>query len=200
LFCTPLTRYDDDCDCGFSGVEGVFIHPFNDPRVMAGNGTIGLEIVEDLPEVATILIPFGGGGLSCGIASAVRALKPGVRIYAAEPETAAPVAAAFAAGAPLEIAHQTSFIDGSGAPTVKPEMWPLVQRLLDGARVVPLAEVAAAVRLLLERNRVLAEGAGALPVAAALREPASSGPIVCIISGGNLDVAKLGAILRGEVP
>jgi threonine dehydratase len=184
----------------FPGVDGVFIHPFDDMRVMAGNGTIGLEIVEDLPDVATILIPFGGGGLSCGIASAVRALKPDVRIYAAESETSAPVAAAFAAGEPVEIAHQPTFIDGSGAPTVKPEMWPLVRRLLDGARVVPLAQVAAAVRLLLERNRVLAEGAGALPVAAALRESAGAGPIVCVVSGGNLDTSKLGAILRGEVP
>jgi threonine dehydratase len=184
----------------FPGMEGVFIHPFNDPRVMAGNGTIGLEIVEDLPEVATILIPFGGGGLSCGIASAVRALQPGVRIYAAEAESSAPVAAAFAAGAPIEITHTPSFIDGSGAPTVKPEMWPLVRHLLDGSRVVPLAEVAAAVRLLLERNRVLAEGAGALPVAAALSGRAGDGTTVCVVSGGNLDTAKLGAILRGEVP
>jgi threonine dehydratase len=184
----------------YPGVEGVFIHPFNDPRVMAGNGTIGLEILEDLPDVETILIPFGGGGLSCGIASAVRALKPGVRIYAAEAETSAPVAAAFAADAPVTIAHLATFIDGSGAPAVKPEMWPLVRDLLDGARVVPLAAVAAAVRLLLERNRVLAEGAGALPVAAALREPAGGGPIVCVVSGGNLDTAKLATILRGEVP
>jgi threonine dehydratase len=184
----------------YPGVEGVFIHPFNDPRMMAGNGTIGLEIFDDLPDVATILIPFGGGGLSCGIASAVRALKPGVRIYAAEAETSAPVAAAFAAGAPVDIPYTATFIDGSGGPTVKPEMWPLVSRLLDGARVVPLAAVAAAVRLLLERNRVLAEGAGALPVAAALSEPAGGGPIVCIVSGGNLDTAKLTAILRGEVP
>ena len=182
------------------GVEGLFVHPVQDPGVMAGNGTIGLEILEDLPGVATLLIPFGGGGLSCGIASAVRARKPDVRIFAAEAETSAPVAAAFAAGAPVAIAHTPSFIDGSGAPTVKPEMWPLVRRLLDGSRVVPLAEVAAAVRLLLERNRVLAEGAGALPVAAALREPAASGPIVCVVSGGNLDAAKLSRILHGDVP
>jgi threonine dehydratase len=184
----------------YPGVEGVFIHPFSDPRMMAGNGTIGLEILDDLPDVATILIPFGGGGLSCGIASAVRALKPGVRIYAAEAETSAPVAAAFAAGAPVEIPYTATFIDGSGGPTVKPEMWPLVSRLLDGSRVVPLVAVVAAVRLLLERNRVLAEGAGALPVAAAVSEPAGGGPIVCVVSGGNLDTAKLGAILRGEVP
>jgi threonine dehydratase len=184
----------------YPGVEGVFIHPFDDPRVMAGNGTIGLEIVEDLPDVATVLIPFGGGGLSCGIASAVRALKPEVRIYAAEADTSAPVAAAFAAGAPVETSHTPSFIDGSGAPTVKPEMWPLVRHLLDGSRVVPLSEAAAAVRLLLERNRVLAEGAGALPVAAALSGQAGDGPIVCVVSGGNLDGVKLGTILRGEVP
>jgi threonine dehydratase len=184
----------------YPGVEGVFIHPFSDPRMMAGNGTIGLEILDDLPEVETILIPFGGGGLSCGIASAVRALKPSVRIYAAEAETSAPVSAAFAASAPVDIPYTATFIDGSGGPTVKPEMWPLVSRLLDGAQVVPLASVAAAVRLLLERNRVLAEGAGALPVAAALSGQAGGGKIVCVVSGGNLDTTKLGAILRDEVP
>jgi threonine dehydratase len=184
----------------YPGMSGLFIHPFGDPAVMAGNGTIGAEILEDLPDVDAIVIPFGGGGLSTGIASAVRALKPDTRIYAAEVETAAPLAAALAAGAPEQVAYTPSFVDGIGSPSVVPEMWPLVSELLDGSLVVPLAEVAAAVRLLAERNRVVAEGAGATPVAAALAGKAGGGKVVCVVSGGNLDGAKLAKILLGEVP
>ena len=184
----------------YPGMEGFFVHPVSDPAVMAGNGTIGLEILEDLPDVDTIVIPYGGGGLSSGIASAVRALRPATRIYACEVETAAPLAPALAAGAPQQVTYTASFVDGIGGPAVLSDMWPLVSRLLDGSLVVPLAEVAAAVRLLVERNRVVTEGAGATPVAAALAGKAGAGKVVCIVSGGNLDSAKLAKILQGEIP
>jgi threonine dehydratase len=181
-------------------MEGTFIHPVSDPAVMAGNGTIGLEILEDLPEVDAILVPYGGGGLSCGIASAVKALRPATRVLACEVETAAPLSASLTAGEPRDVTYTASFVDGIGAPFVLPDMWPLVRRVLDGARVATLAEVAAAIRLLVERQRVVAEGAGATPVAVALAGRAGPGRVVCVVSGGNLDASRLVTILRGEVP
>ena len=184
----------------FRGMEGLFIHPVSDPAVIAGNGTIGLEILDDLPEVDAIVIPYGGGGLSTGIASAVRALRPVTRLYACEVETAAPLAASLAAGEPQRIDYRRSFVDGIGGPFVLEDMWPLVRRLLDGSLVVSIAEVAAAVRTLVERARVVAEGAGAAPVAAALAGRAGAGRIACVVSGGNLDAAKLAGILGGGVP
>src|SRR5207247_1604382 len=149
----------------YPGVDATFIHAFDDPAVMAGNGTIGLEILEDLPDVDAVVIPYGGGGLSCGIASALRALKPGVRVYAAEVDTAAPLAGSWTAGEPVEVTYTPSFVDGIGAPRVFPEMWALARQLLDGSLLVSLSEVATAIGLLAERNRVIAEGAGATPVA-----------------------------------
>ncbi len=184
----------------FDGLPGLFIHPVSDPAVMAGNGTIGLEIIEDLPDVDAVVIPYGGGGLSCGIASALRALKPGARIYACEVDTAAPLAASLAAGAPREVTYTPSFVDGIGAPFVLSEMWPLAQRLLDGSIVMTHGDVAQAIRLLAERNRVIAEGAGATPVAAAVAGRAGGGKIVCVVSGGNIDTAKLVTILQGGIP
>src|SRR5919201_6228394 len=184
----------------YPGMDGVFVHPFSDPAVMAGNGTIGLEIVEDLPDAAAVLIPYGGGGLSCGIASALRALAPACKVYACEVDTAAPLAASLAAGQPVEVDHTASFVDGIGAPAVFPEMFALARQLLDGALVVGLDDIAAAIRLLVECNRVVAEGAGAAPVAAALGGRAGTGKLVCVVSGGNLDTTKLQAILAGETP
>jgi threonine dehydratase len=183
------------------GIEGVFIHPVSDPNVIAGNGTIGLEILEDLPDVDAVLVPYGGGGLSCGIASAIRALRPGVKVLACEVETAAPLAASLAAGASRQVEYTPSFVDGVGAKGVLEEMWPLASRLLDGSCVVSLAETAAALRLLVERNRVVAEGAGATPVAAALAGKAGAAKkVVCVVSGGNIDSQKLATILMGGVP
>jgi len=150
------------------GVDGLFVHPVQDPGVMAGNGTIGLEILEDLPDPDAIVIPYGGGGLTTGIASAVKALRPGTRIVTAEPDTAAALAAALAAGHPADVDYRPSFVDGSGSRRVLDSMWPLVAPLVDDAVAVPVAEVAAAVRTLAERVRVIAEGAGALAPAAAL--------------------------------
>jgi len=184
----------------FDGVAGWFVHPVSDPGVIAGNGTIGLEILEDLSEVDTILVPFGGGGLSSGIAAAVRHLAPAVRVFAVEPETAAPLAASFAAGHPTSVDYRPTFIDGSGGKTVLDEMWPLARELLAGSYPVPIADVADAVRLLAERIRVIAEGAGALALAAARSGRPPGQRIVCIVSGGNLDPARLVAILEGRVP
>jgi len=184
----------------FEGMTGVFLHPFSDAGVMAGNGTIGLEIAEDLPEVDAVVIPYGGGGLACGIAAALRALRPRVKIYAAEVDTAAPLAASFAAGRPAAVDYVPSFVDGIGTPSVFPEMWELARRLLDGSIAVPLAGIAAATRLLVERNHVVAEGAGAAPVAAGLTGRAGSGTIVCVVSGGNIDTSTLTTILQGAIP
>lgn len=184
----------------FEGLSGYFIHPVADPMVMAGHGTIGLEILEELPEVDAIVIPYGGGGLSSGIASAIRALKPDTKIFACEVETAAPLSAALKAGRPESIDYKPSFVEGIGGKSVLPVMWPMVSRLLDGALVVSLAEIAEAIRLLIKNNCVVAEGAGAASLAAALSGQAGSGKIVCIISGGNIDAAKLAVILNGQIP
>ena len=180
------------------GMEGLFVHAFSDRDVMAGNGTIGLELLEDLPDVDAVVIPYGGGGLSCGIASALRALKPECRIYAGEVETAAPLAASLEAGEPVRVDWKHTFVDGIGAPEVFPEMFELARELLDGSVVVTVDEAAAAVRLLAERAHVVAEGAGAVPVAAALSGRAGVGTIACVVSGGNIDATVLAAILRGD--
>ncbi|MGA7669280.1 MAG: pyridoxal-phosphate dependent enzyme [Nitrolancea sp.] len=184
----------------FPGMSGLFVHPVSDRPVMAGNGTIGLEIYEDLPDVDAVIIPYGGGGLSGGIGSAMRALKPDTKLYAVETTTAAPVAASFAAGSPQEFSYVASFVDGMGGPRVLPDMWPLISSLLEGSLVVELEQVASAIRLLAERNRVIAEGAGAAAVAAALTGKAGTGKVVCIVSGGNIDTKKLVTILQGDVP
>jgi threonine dehydratase len=198
----------------YPGMAGLFIHPVSDTAVMAGNGTIGLEILEQLPDVDLVLVPFGGGGLSCGIAAALRELRPAAAVHACELSSAAPLAASLAAAAPRSVDYQPSFVDGIGSKAVLPEMWPIASRLLAGSRVVSIAAVAAAVRLLAERHRVIAEGAGAASVAAAMAlavGPAPAGgnagiagiagkKIVCVVSGGNIDAAKLATILAGGVP
>ena len=184
----------------FEGVEGLFVHPFENEDVMAGNGTIGLEILEDLPDPDAVLIPWGGGGLTVGIASAIKAQRPGVKIYAVEPETAAPLNASLAAGSSQEIEYRHSFVDGAGGRALLPKMWALAEPLLDGAFSVSLEETAAAIRMLAERIRVIAEGAGALAPAAALSGKAGEGKVVCIVSGGNIDFSTLSEILAGETP
>ena len=180
--------------------DRVFVHPFRDPQVMAGNGTIALEILEDIPDVDAVIVPYGGGGLSCGIASALRALRPEAKVFASEVETAAPLAASLEAGRPVPVPYTPSFVDGIGSKALLDEMWPLASSILAGSLVVSLEETAAAIRLLVERNRVVAEGAGATSVAAALTGRAGSGKVVCVISGGNIDPAKLATILTGELP
>lgn len=179
----------------FPGVDGTFIHAFDDPHVMAGNGTIGLEILEDLPDVDAIVIPWGGGGLTCGIATALRAKKQSCRLYAAEVATAAPLSVSWTSGVAQVVNYQSSFVDGIGSKTVFPQMLERARGLIDGALVASLAEVAAAVKLLVERNRIVAEGAGACPVACARSGQAGQGKLVCVVSGGNIDAQKLCAIL-----
>jgi len=182
-------------DRSYPGVDAAFIHSFDDDRVMAGNGTIGLELIEDLPDVETVLIPWGGGGLAGGIATALRALKPSLKIYAVEAETGAPLTASLKAGSPQVVDYQPSFVDGIGSKTVFPDMLAMAQDLLDGALTASLDEISAALRLIAERNRVIAEGAGAVALAVALSGKAGTGRIACIVSGGNVDLAKLAKIL-----
>ena len=182
-------------DRGRSGIDGLFVHPVDDPAVTAGNGTIGLELCDDLDDFDTVVIPWGGGGLTTGIASAVKALRPGTRIVTTEPETAAPLAASLAAGAPTQIDYRPSFVDGAGGRALLGPMWEHARELVDAAVAVPLDDVAAAVRLLASRARVVAEGAGALALAAAMRGDAGTGRVVCIVSGGNIDAAVLAEIL-----
>jgi len=184
----------------YEGMEGLFIDDFSEPAVRAGHGTIGLEILEELPDVDAVVIPYGGGGLSCGIAPGLRTLKPDTKLYACEVETGAPLAASLAAGKPVEINHTPSFVDGISAPFLLPGMWELASQLLDGSLVVGLEEVASAIRILAERNCIIVEGAGAVSVAAALTGKAGSGKVVCVISGGNIDKSKLVRILQGKVP
>jgi threonine dehydratase len=185
----------------YDGADGLFVHPVDNPRVMAGNGTIGLELLEQDDAFDAIVVPYGGGGLLTGIASAVKAERPHVKIYAAEPETGAPVAATLAAGEPTAVDYQPSFVDGSGSRALIPNVWAHASELLDGSFALPTAETGAAVRLLAERVRVIAEGAGALAVAAAVGGRVKDARrIVCIVSGGNIDAAVLTRILAGETP
>jgi threonine dehydratase len=177
------------------GLDGLFVHPVQDPGVIAGNGTIGLEIIEDLPDPDAVVVPYGGGGLTCGVASAIKALRPATKIVTAEPEGGAALAAAVKAGHPADVDFRSSFVDGAGSRRVLDSMWPLVAPLVDSAWEIPIDEVAAAVRLLAERGRVIAEGAGALAVAAAVSGRAGAGKVVCLVSGGNINLTKLAEIL-----
>ena len=183
----------------FEGAKGFFVHPVSDPPVIAGNGTIGLEILEDLPGVDAVIVPYGGGGLISGIATAIKSIKPGVKIFASEVETAAPLAPSLAAGHPMKINYTPSFVDGMGSSGILEEMWPLVSKLVNGSIVLSLKQIADAIKLLMERSRVIAEGAGGSSFAAALTGKAGNGKIVCVISGGNIDGEKLTKILSGTM-
>jgi threonine dehydratase len=183
-------------DRAYPGIEATFIHAFDDPHVMAGNGTIALEILEDLPDVDAVIIPWGGGGLTCGIATALRARKPECRIYAAEVATAAPLTASWRAGAVENVNYQPSFVDGIGSKTVFAGMFDLARKLIDGPVVASLEEVARAMALLADRNRVIAEGAGACPVACALGDRLKGSRVVCVVSGGNISLNKLHDAVR----
>jgi threonine dehydratase len=180
---------------GHPDVKGFFVHPVSDPAVIAGNGTIGLEILEDLPDADAILVPYGGGGLSCGIACAVSGSGSRAKVFACEVDSAAPLSRSLAAGHPVPADYQASFVDGIGARTLLEEMWPLARAVLAGSLVVSVAQAAAAVKMLVERARVVAEGAGAVSVAAAMAGRGGSGKIVCVVSGGNIDAGKLAEIL-----
>jgi threonine dehydratase len=187
-------------DRTYPNIDATFIHAFDDPRVMAGNGTIGLEILADLPDADAVVIPWGGGGLASGIGAAIRALAPGCRIYAAEAESGAPLAAALATGKPQTVDYRPTFVDGISSRSVFPDMLARAQAVLDGALVSTIEEIAAAVCVLAARAHIVAEGAGAAGVAAALAGRAGAGKVVCVVSGGNIDLDRFSAILRGQVP
>ncbi len=177
-------------------MNGAFIHPFEDDAFIAGNASAGLEIIEDLPDVSAIVAGFGGGGLSCGIAAALKARGHKARVYAAEPETAAPLALSLASGSPQKFPNwQASFVDGCGGKSVFPRMWSLAHHLLAGSVVTTLEETRRAMRFVAERNRVIAEGAGACAVAAGLTGKCGPGKIVCLVSGGNIDLAKFSELV-----
>jgi threonine dehydratase len=195
-----------------AGEDGVFVHPVAEPGVLAGNATIGAEILEELPGCDAVVVPFGGGGLICGIGSVMRRLRPTVRMIVAESEAAQPAGAALRHGGPVTVPHRQSFVDGMGSTTVLPEMWPLLHAVADQSECASFEQIAAAIRLLAGRHHVIAEAAGAVSVAAALGAhvalgahaalgmQGAKGNIVCIVSGGNIDTEKLGAILAGQSP
>ena len=184
-------------ECAYPGVEGTFIHPFDDDNFIAGHATMGLEILEDAPDTAALVAAIGGGGLITGLGSAVRALKPEIKVWGAEPATAAPAAASFAAGSPQVFAGWTaSFVDGAGGQSVFPRMWERMRPVMDGVIVVSLDEVRAAMRLMAEKIRIITEGAGALALAAALTGRAGDGPIVAIVSGGNIDLENFSRLIN----
>jgi threonine dehydratase len=184
----------------YPGMDGLFIHPFADQAVMAGNGTIGLEIFEDLPDVDGVTVPYGGGGFAAGVASAIKALRPEAVVYAAEVESGAPFAASYAAGKPTRVDQRNTWVSGISTPFVFEDVWPVVHELLDGSVVSTLPEVASAVKIIAEANHVIAEGAGAAAVAPALAGKVGTGKVVCVVSGGNIDSEKLVTILEGGVP
>jgi len=182
---------------GSPRMTGHFVHPFDDDRFISGNGTLGLEILEDLPEVDTVVAPIGGGGLLSGIGCVMRALKPSVRVLAAEPETAAPLASSLAAGRPGYFpGWRASFVDGAGGRSVLPSMWPLLHQWVDASVVVSLDEVRRAMRFAAERARIIAEGAAACAIAAAQRSDAGTGHVVAVVSGGNIDLSKFSELVR----
>ena len=180
----------------FDGVEGAFIHPFDDHDFIAGHATMGLEILEDAPDAAVVVCGIGGGGLITGVGSAIKALRPDIQVWGAEPDTAAPAARSFAAGSPQAYPEwQASFVDGAGGQSMFPRMWERMKPLVDGYAVVSLDQTRQAMRLMAEKARVIAEGAGCLPLAAALADKVGKGPIVAIVSGGNIDLKTFSDIL-----
>lgn len=195
-----LVSYDDAWRAldarKYDGVEGTFIHPFDDHNFIAGHATMGLEILEDAPDVRTVVAGIGGGGLIVAVASAMKAVKPDVKIIGAEPETAAPAALSHKMGSPQVFREwQSSFVDGAGGQSMFPRMWERMRTIVDDYKVVTLAETKSAMRMMAEKARVIAEGAGALPLAAALRGDLGPGPIVCIVSGGNIDLKKFAELV-----
>ena len=183
-------------DRAFPGVEGTFVHPFDDDNFIAGHGTMALEILEDAPDTKAIIAAIGGGGLITGIASAIKSIKPEIKIFGAEPETAAPAALSFEKGSPQVFKDwKASFVDGAGGQSMFPRMWERMKPLVDGFIVVTLEETKKAMRLMAEKARIVSEGAGALPLAAALTGRAGQGPIVAVVSGGNIDLAKFSELI-----
>jgi threonine dehydratase len=180
----------------FPGVEGTFVHPFDDHNFIAGHATMGVEILEDAPDTVAVIASIGGGGLITGVGSALKALKPEIKVWGVEPETAAPAALSFAKGSPQVFTEwKASFVDGAGGQSMFPRMWERMKPVVDGYIVVSLAETKKAMRLMAEKARIISEGAGALPLAAALTGKAGPGPLVAIVSGGNIDLKKFSELI-----
>ena len=187
-------------DRSFPGADGTFVHPFDDHNFIAGHATMGLEILEDEPDTAAVIASIGGGGLITGVGSAIKALKPEVKVWGVEPETAAPAALSFAKGSPQEFKDwKSSFVDGAGGRSVFPRMWERMKPVVDDYIVVTLEETKKAMRLMAEKARIISEGAGAMPLAAALTGKAGQGPIVAIVSGGNIDMKKFAELIGASV-
>jgi threonine dehydratase len=187
-------------DRSYPGVEGTFVHPFDGHDFIAGHATMGLEILEDAPDAVAVIAAIGGGGLITGVGSAVKALKPAIKVWGAEPETAAPMARSLEMGSPQVFAEwKASFVDGAGGQSVFPRMWQRMRPVMDGSIVVSLDETKRAMRLMAEKARVISEGAGALPLAAALTGKAGQGPIVAVVSGGNIDLGKFSELVASVV-
>ena len=183
----------------FPGIDATFVHPFDNHEFIAGHATMGLEILEDCPDVRTVICAIGGGGLITGVGSAIKAKKPDAKVLGAEPETAAPYALSLRKGGPQKFPEwQASFVDGAGGQSVTERMWQRMRQVTDGAITVTLKQTAGAMRLIAEKSRTIAEGAGALSLAAALSDPSLEGPIVCVVSGGNIDLAKFAELVTGE--
>ena len=187
-------------DHGHPDFDGRFVHPVSNPAVIAGNGTVGLEILEDLPEVDAVVVPYGGGGLSCRIAAAIDGAGSAALVFGAEASTATPLETSLAAGGPVAVSHTPSFVDGIGSKGMLPEMWDLARSLLAGSVVSTLDHIADAIRIMAERNRVIAEGAGAAALGAVLAKKVPGKRIVCVVSGGNIDSSVLSEILSGVTP
>ncbi len=197
----PFDRWWETMEAGtYPGLDGLFVHPVLDERVMAGNGVIGLELAEELPDADAVLVPWGGGGLATGIASALAGVGSATRVVACEPETGAALTASLAAGRPVEVPYTASFVDGAGAKAVLPGMWERASGLVREAHAVSLAETAAAVRTLATRAHVVAEGAGALALAVALAGHVDAERVICVVSGGNIDPERLAEVLAGRTP
>jgi threonine dehydratase len=178
-------------DRSFPGADGTFVHPFDDDNFITGHATMGLEILEDAPNTAAVIASIGGGGLITGVGSAIKALKPEIKIFGVEPETAAPAALSFEKGSPQAFPNwKASFVDGAGGQSMFPRMWERMKPVVDNYFIVTLEETKNAMRLMAEKARIISEGAGALPLAAALSGKAGKGPVVAIVSGGNIDLNK----------
>lgn len=197
----PFDRWWETLESGtFPGLDGLFVHPVLGEGVIAGNGVIGLELAEDLPDADLVLVPWGGGGLTTGIASALAGLGSNARIVACEPATGAPLTASLATGEPVTVEYASSFVDGAGSKALLPAMWERARDLVSEAVAVSLDETAEAIRLLAARAHVVAEGAGALALAAALSGRVRGKRVVCVVSGGNIDLDRLAEILSGRTP
>jgi threonine dehydratase len=176
-----------------------YLNPWGDPLMIAGHGTIGLEIHDDLPDLASVFVPVGGGALIAGVASVLKSLKPSVRVYAVQAKVNSALAAAFEARGPKWIEWQDTIVEGASTPVITDEMYPMLRRLVDELVLVSEEEVMGAMRHLAWQSKLVTEGAGAAALAAALATPREErGPSVCIVSGGSVDHALFARVI-GQV-